>query len=320
MAGAAADPARVLAYSSDKWVIDRAPWALWFCAVGLFITLHLPSQGVNGPAQAILYLAMLALAAAAYGATLVMTQARVPLLLQLPIHVLLFVVAAFCIALGVKAVGGHLGSINAAMTPSQAWSMLVDPPPYVFGWMMIDMGLIWVAYSVYVHRHPSEPVFILSPAGVSFHRSWLRGLFIAWQDMARAGPLDVSTGSTPSLVPQVTVVTVSKDFYDGRVVPMRSVLQPPGSDSMFRAKGDLVQIVLTGPQIVVEPADLRVPVEVRWTAFHNAPRTSAVPDRLPEDGIVLGRWSYDGAWWRVAWFAAPAFAILGVAIQAFVAR
>ena len=51
-----ADVSVTVEYSMDKWLMDRVPWALWFCLAGLAVILHTDSRGVNGAALAGVYL------------------------------------------------------------------------------------------------------------------------------------------------------------------------------------------------------------------------------------------------------------------------
>lgn len=57
MGMAAADVSTTVGYSSDRWMMDRVPWALWSCAAGLAAALHFPGHGIDGATLALVYLA-----------------------------------------------------------------------------------------------------------------------------------------------------------------------------------------------------------------------------------------------------------------------
>ena len=94
----AADVSQTVEYSMDKWLIDRVPWALWGCVAGLAIALHAESRGVNGAAVAVVYLALLGLAGAGFALTTLIERSGISFILELPIHLLIFIVVAFVIA------------------------------------------------------------------------------------------------------------------------------------------------------------------------------------------------------------------------------
>jgi hypothetical protein len=218
----------------------------------------------------------------------------------LPIVLLIaFLVAAIIAAFG--SVGGRY-----PWTGSLWWSRLVDPPPHVFGWMLIYLGIGWIAYGLLRHFYPGRPIVELSPAGLSFHRSWLRDLFIPWQDVQAVGHLETLTPEGPvSTNPHAIAVAVTETFYERHIAPKRSFLSPPGSEHMFRPKGALMQMVVNSADIAVDPEDFRLPIEARWKAFRDQP--TSVPQSGGPRGtsVVYGRWSIDGSWWQAIQFLAP---------------
>lgn len=310
---------RTVEYSMDKWLIDQVPWALWGCAAGLAIALHADSRGENGAALAVVYLTLLGLAGAGFALTTQIGRSGISFFLELPIHLLIFIVVAFIIAVVVAAIGGTLGTRYGQYSSSLRWSALVDPPPQVFGWMLIYLGLGWIAFALFRHVYPARPIVMLSPAGISFHRPWLPNLFIPWQDVHGVGPLDISDTQGPGATnPQLTSVVVGQDFYERHIAPKRRFFEPPGTEYMFRAKGEFMQMTLNSTEIAVGPEEYRVPIEARWRAFRDQPKSSSAPKAIspPGERIVYGRWSLDGTWWQVVKFLAPLVAMVAVVLHA----
>lgn len=297
-------------YRRDKWLLDRVPWALWFCVAGLAIVLHAGDRGRNGAALAFVYLALLGLTFVGWAATaLIDRSAPFVVALILGVAILALVVAVIMLVAGTVGrtwpYGWHL------------WSGLVHPPLNVFGWMLIYLGCGFVAYALLRHYYPERPIVRLSQSGVSFHRPWLRGLFIPWQDIQAVGDLDISRpGGPPATYPGATAVVVTNDFYARNIAPKRSFLAPPGAEAMFQPKGATMQVVLSSPELVVAPADFRAPIEARWRAFRDRPVSAPQASGPTGNPIALGTWSFDGSWRQVILFLAPLVAAAGVVLHA----
>lgn len=311
MTRSASDITQVVEYSMDKWLIDRVPLALSGCAAGLAIALHAPGKG-NGAAVAIVYLALLGLAGVGFALVTKIEQSGISFLWEVPIHIVAYISIAFIIAVAVAALGLPDGNGAGPYYGSLSWSRLVDPPPNVFGWMLIDLGLGWTAFASYRHVYPARPVLMLSPSGISFHTSWLRDLHIPWQDIRGAGPLE--PGGSQKANPNVIVVLVGMDFYQRHVAPKRSVFEPPGTEYMFRQKGELMQIALNSSEVAVAPRDYLIPVEARWKAFRDQPRRAPEPSAGPR--LIHGLWSAGGTWWQAIQFLAPLVAAAAIIIHA----
>jgi len=304
----AAEISATVDYSLDKWWMNRLPLGLWFCAGGLAICLHTESDGANDALLAFVYLALLGLAFAGWAATSLIERSAYPFYVVLPLTLLIaFLVVCVIARFGV--VGGYRGP------ESLWWSNLINPPFRVFGWMLLYLGTFGIAFVLFRHFYPARPVIRLSPGGIAFHRNWLRDLFIPWQDVKGVGALEwPNAGRGSTIYPQAAAIMVTKDFYESHIAPKRSVLSPPGSERMFVPNGPLMQMVLTSPELVVAPNDIRVPIEARWKAFRelpaqDLPASTGVP-------LVFGRWSIDGSWWQVSMLAMPILVAIGVVVQA----
>ncbi len=315
MSEPAADVSGTVAYSMDKWLIDRIPWALWGCVAGLVIVVHTSSRGGAGAAVAFVYLALLGLAFAGWALTTLVARSGISFLVEFPTYLLIAFVVAFVIA-------GVSGSVGATRAYGQLWwSNLVDPPTNVLGWMLIYLGIGWIAFALVRHVYPARPIVMLSPAGVAFHRSWLRDLLIPWQEVHGVGPLDISdTGLAGATNPNLIAVVVPQDFYERHIAPKRSFFEPPGTEFMFRSKGQMMQMVLSSSEVAVAPKDYRGPIEARWKAFRDRPRpapeTAHQSGSPPGPSVVYGRWTFDGTWRQAIPFLAPLVAMAAVGLHA----
>jgi len=305
----ATDVTSTVEYSTDKWFMDRVPWALWTCVADLVVVLHADDGGEDGAASAAVYLALLSVAFAGWALTTLIARSGVSFFVELPIHLLIFVLVAVIIVVVAGAIGDTAGLVGRLR-----WSMLINPPKVVFGWMLIYLGLAWTAFAVFRHFRPARPILSLTPAGLSFHRSWLKDLLIPWQDIHGVGPVEL--GGIPATNPNVIVVVVSKIFYERYIAPKRSFFAPPGTENMFRPKGEMMQMALTSAEVRVTPDDYRVPIEARWKAFQDRPRSTLPSIGLAGRHVVFGRWSIDGSWWQVIKFVAPLVGMIAVVLHA----
>jgi hypothetical protein len=306
----AAEVSATVEYSLDKWQMDRIPWALWFCVAGLVICLHVGGRGGSGAALAFFYLALLGLAFAGWAGTQLIERSGYPWYAIIPISILIAIIIAAFISI--------FGSDRGYPSYGRLWwSQLVHPPLNVFGWMLIYLGGGWIAFAIYRHFYPGRPVVRLTPAGLSFHRSWLRDVFIPWPDVQGAGPLEVANpGGALTIYPHTFAVSVTADFYERHIAPKRSALSPPGSETMFRAKGSMMQMVLTSPELIVEFDDYRGPVEARWKAYRDQATAAHAPGFTSGTPLVFGRWSIDGSWWQSIMFLAPLLGMAAVVMHA----
>ena len=293
----------------DKWLLDRTPWAMWFCVAGLAVILHM-GRGTNGAALAFVYLALLGLAFAGWAATTLIDRS-ISFLAALAIGIAIAVVVAIIIGL-------VAGTVGRSRPPGTLWwSGLVDPPLHVFGWMLLYLGGGYIAYALLRHHRPGRPIVMLSRSGVTFHRSWLRNLFIPWQDIQAVGHLEVSSAAGfVSTNPNAIAVTVTNDFYARTIAPKRSFLAPPGSEWMFRPKGAMMQMVLTSSDVAVAAEDYRVPIEARWKAFRDLPVSVPEVGGVHGKRVTYGRWSFDCSWWQSIMFLAPLVGMAAVVLHA----
>jgi len=309
MSEPSADVSATVEYTMDKWRMDRLPWAMWACVAGLAIALHAESRGQSGAALAAVYLALLGLAFAGYALTTLIGRSGLPLLLELLIGVLVLVVVSGVIGVISVLVGGPSGrSSYVGAAGSLYWSHLVNPSLNVFGWMLLYLGLGWIAFSAYRHFYADRAVVSMSAAGIRFHRPWLKGLFIPWHEVRGVGHLVVpGISGVPFVSPYAAAVTVGQDFYEQHIASKRSFFAPPGSEAMFQPKGEMMQVVLNSADMTVKPEDFLGPAEARWKAFRDQPGSSSRNCST----IVYGRWSINGSARQAVWFLAP---LIGIAV------
>ena len=310
MSEPSADVSATVEYTMDKWRMDRLPWAMWACVAGLAIALHAESRGQNGAALAVVYVALLGLAFAGYALTSLIGRSGLPLLLELLIGVLALVIVSGVIGVVSVWVGEPSGrSSHVGAVRSLYWSHLVNPSLNVFGWMLLYLGLGWIAFSAYRHFCADRAVVSMSAAGIRFHRPWLKGLFIPWQQVHGVGHLVVpGISGVPYVSPHAAAVTVGRDFYEQHIASKRSFFAPPAAEAMFQPKGEMMQVVLNSADMIVKPEDFLGPAEARWKAFRDGAGSSSQPGHT----IVYGRWSIDGSWWQAVRFLAPLFGMAAV--------
>jgi hypothetical protein len=322
MSDASADVSSSVEYGRNKFVLDRVPWAMWFCVGGLAAVLH--TGGANGATRALVGLAMLGLGVAGLAATLLIIRwgSRINDRINGA-----SVVGVF-LALGLW---GIASVVHLFENPRP----LIYQQLNAFGWMAIYLGCGYIAYALFRHFYPEGPVIQLSQSGILFNRPWLR-LFVPWQDIQEVGrlddshvggliPLDPVVGWATKLVygryvstgPDAIVVVVTNTFYERDIASKRRFLAPPGSKLMFQPKGAMMQVVLNSPELVVAPEDFHASIEARWKAFRDRPPTSR-PQFGAGSGkpVALGTWSFDGSWRQAIPLLAPLAAAAGVILHA----
>jgi hypothetical protein len=156
-------------------------------------------------------------------------------------------------------------------------------------------GIAVIATALWRRTNPGAPLFTLSPSGIHYRIPWVKEFLIPWHEIQGVDTIDVVAGywsvlwTTRVPIPRyrtmvfrtVTVITVSKEFYDQTIHVDSVFLRGPGWNANFMSKGPLVQVALHHELVSVEPQGLRAAVEARWRAFRDqaaaAPVRSSVP-------------------------------------------
>ncbi len=174
--------------------------------------------------------------------------------------------------------------------------VLADPAPF---WTMIGaglcvaFGLCLVALALLRRIHHGRPLYRLSPEGIDYRIPAVTSLHIPWREIRGVDTIDVEArywsfwdfyygfqiipDRKVVNYPNVTVVKVSRPFYERRTSILSRLLPGPAWRANFIPKDDLVQVALHHDLVAVEPRSLREAVEARWIAFRDRPGRTSVP-------------------------------------------
>jgi hypothetical protein len=160
---------------------------------------------------------------------------------------------------------------------------LVDPDREST-WTFVGIGLCFVfglaviGFALWRRSNHGKPLFTLSPAGIRYRIAGVKEFLIPWREIKDVDTVDITGtqwslyhGALPILFRNVTVVLVSKQFYDSRIFVNSFLLRGPYWDNGFIPQGSQVQVALHHDAVSVEPQALREAVEVRWLAFRDQP-------------------------------------------------
>jgi hypothetical protein len=165
---------------------------------------------------------------------------------------------------------------------------------FAFIALALALGLGVIVVALRARYRPGKPVFTLSPAGIQ-HR-WVRQVLIPWHEVQAVERADIvtrlfnpvwlfSSGSTlmyrRALHADVTVIVVSRRFYDAMLHVKSFWLRGPGWNGNFIPHGDTVQVALHHELVAADRQQLRQAVTRRWLAFRDRPAGKAI-------GIVPG--------------------------------
>jgi hypothetical protein len=146
-----------------------------------------------------------------------------------------------------------------------------------FEWIMVGFALavagVGALYGLVRLFVPGKPMLLMSPAGLRLHFDFLKTIVIPWHEVRGVDTIDIEGEfrGTPVLFTGVTVVLVSRQFYDRRIHVASWLLRGPGWDNYFIPKGDMVQVALHHDALPASAAELRMAAEARWLAFRNPP-------------------------------------------------
>jgi hypothetical protein len=159
--------------------------------------------------------------------------------------------------------------------------------------LCVAFGTCLVALALWRRIHHGKPLFRLSPDGIDYRIPWLKALHIPWGEIRGIDTIDVEArywsfwdfrhgfqvipDRKVVNYPNVTVVLVSKEFYDRRIGVPPLLLPGPGWRANFIPKDGLVQVALHHDLVSAEPRPLREAVEARWIAFRDRPGRTSVP-------------------------------------------
>jgi hypothetical protein len=298
-----ADVFQTVEYSRDKRTMETVPKALLVCILGLLLTFYLDPQP-PGRTMLFAFVFMFFLAAVLLVALYLFQQIFEGHHAAIRLVALVIVILALVVLFWDRP--GDLLRPRHSRYPKNL-------PASVLGWIVIYGSIGWIAVALYRHFFPPRPIMTLSPAGISFHVSWLKGLLIPWREIEGVGPLEiVDAWGAVHRTDNATVVVLPKAFYEQHIEARMSAFQLPAK--IFFPKGASMQMMLSYYWFAVEPKDIRDPIEARWKAFRNGPRADGKPSsQAPR---VYGVWSIDGSRWQAATLLVPLIGIMAVLIHA----
>lgn len=165
---------------------------------------------------------------------------------------------------------GTLAAIASAI-----WLTDKELPRLGFG----AAAVVFIGFSLYDlvrWLEPGSALVELLPQGIIF-RTTTEHFIVPWSEIKGVDTIDITAEfrGQEETIPGVTVILVSKLFYD-RVVHIDSYLmRGPGWDAHFIPKGDKMQLALHHDILPATAEEIRRQVEERWKAFGNKPRTAA---------------------------------------------
>jgi hypothetical protein len=155
--------------------------------------------------------------------------------------------------------------------------LYIQPDFSTFEWFMLSLTLAVggasTLYGLVRLWVPGKPMLLMSPAGLRLHFDFLKTMVIPWHEVRGVDTIDIEGEfrGTPVLLTGVTVVLVSRKFYDRRIHVDSWLLRGPGWHTNFIPKGDMVQVALHHDVLSASAAELRMAAEARWQAFRNPP-------------------------------------------------
>jgi hypothetical protein len=136
----------------------------------------------------------------------------------------------------------------------------------IVGWGLIVFGVGFVAWEFSKTTQPQKPLLVLSPEGINMRVEGATEFFIPWKEVRGVDAITIH-GPRAVTFKNVTVVTVSRAFYD-KVIYVDSFLKRgPGWDLIFLLSDTTVQVALHDYILPVTGAELYAAVEARWKAF-----------------------------------------------------
>lgn len=185
----------------------------------------------------------------------------------------------------------RLGLTALAACGVLAW---LQPPDFNrFEWAMTWFGLLigtgCALYGLDRWLRP-KPLLVLSPRGLEKCLDTLKTFLIPWHEVKGVETADITgryRGRTVT-VTGVTVVLVTRAFYDQHIHVDSFLLRGPGWEFHFIPKSDLVQVALHHDNYGVTAIELREAVTFRWQAFRDAKPAGETPARATGPRIFGG--------------------------------
>ncbi len=153
-----------------------------------------------------------------------------------------------------------------AVAAGAAMVLVDDRGLSVIGWGLIVVGAGWAAFEFSKTTQAQKPLLVLSPEGLRMRVEGATEFLIPWQEVRGVDSITVD-GPRGTSFDNVTVVLVSRDFYD-RAIHVDSIIRRgPGWGQFFIPADGMMQVALHHEILPVEAGDLLAAVEARWRAF-----------------------------------------------------
>ena len=136
--------------------------------------------------------------------------------------------------------------------------------------LCLSIGAGVIAVALWTRRNPGKPLFTLSADGIRYRIPWVKSFLVPWKEVSGVDSIDIAARNRVNF-DGVTVVLVSKQFYESRIFVDSFFLRGPGWDATFIPKGPLVQMALHHELVSADARTLREAVEARWLAFRDQP-------------------------------------------------
>ena len=191
----------------------------------------------------------------------------------------------------------------ALLVLADADSKLSGPP--VLPALCVALGVGLGALALWRRSNPGKPYISLSPDGVRYRIPWVKEFLIPWNEVKGVETTEIAMDLPWYLglfapyyyralvFRDVTVLLVTKRFYEETIFVDSLFLRGPGWNASFVEKGDFVEVALHHELLSVEPQELRAAVEARWRAFRN--RSGGAATRVVatvDAGRGLSRWEW----------------------------
>lgn len=112
---------------------------------------------------------------------------------------------------------------------------------------------------------------MISPQGIRQYLDFVKTIDIPWHEVCGVDSIDISgkVGRDHHHLTNVTVVLVTRDFYDRHIHVNSWFGRGPAWHMLYVPKGDMVQVALHHQMVEASAAELREAVEWRWKAFRD---------------------------------------------------
>ena len=156
-------------------------------------------------------------------------------------------------------------------------------PDKPFEWLVavagLAVGIPLTIYGLVKWLAPPTPALVISPQGIRQYLDFVKAIDIPWHEVRAVDSAEISgkVGRDYYHLHNVTVVLVTRTFYDRHIHVRSWVMRGPAWHMLYIPKDDMVQVALHHETVEASAAELREAVEWRWKAFRDVkPKTESV--------------------------------------------